>query len=138
MSSYDVLEIGAPASWKDPEGGPAAKRFIDKEIPAQYIGTSANALEPGAQMPFWHSHDKLEEVYVFLAGRGQFALDDDVIDVRAGSVVRVGQGVMRTWRALPDSPEALRWLCIRAGGDTLANIGRDGELDRERPMPWQA
>jgi len=136
MSSYDILDIGAPDSWTDPEGGPVAKRFVDKEIPAQYIGTSANALEPGGEAPFWHTHDVLEEVYIFLSGRGQMALDEEVVDVQAGSVVRVGQGVMRAWRALPDSPEALRWLCIRAGGDTLEGIGRDGRLDRERPMPW--
>lgn len=136
MSSYDILEIGAPDTWADPEGGPVAKQFIDKQMPAQFIGTSTNAAEPGTEAPFWHAHDVLEEVYLFLAGRGQMALDDDVVDVQAGSVVRVGQGVMRAWRALPDSPEPLRWLCIRAGGDTLAGIGRDGSLDRERPMPW--
>lgn len=136
MSSYDILEIGAPESWADPDGGPSAKRFVDKEIPAQFIGTSANALEPGGAVPFWHSHDALEEVYVFLAGRGQMALDDEVVGVQPGTVVRVGQGVMRAWHALDDSPEPLRWLCIRAGGDTLENIGRDGQLDKERPMPW--
>ncbi|QAY59592.1 cupin domain-containing protein [Microbacterium protaetiae] len=136
MSSYDILEIGDPQAWTDPDGGPVAKRFIDKEIPTQYIGASANALEPGGEVPFWHSHDVLEEVYVFLAGRGQMAVGDDVVEVQAGSVVRVGPGVLRAWRALPDSPGALRWLCIRAGGDTLEAIGRDGQLDRERSMPW--
>ncbi len=136
MSAYNVVELGGLDSWMDADGQTPGKRFVDKQMPPQYIGTSANAAAPGAQSAFWHSHDRLEEVYVFLAGRGQMALDDDVVDVQAGTVVRVGQGVMRAWHALPDSPEALRWLCIRSGGDTLEAIGRDGALDRERPFPW--
>ncbi|MRH28394.1 cupin domain-containing protein [Microbacterium sp. SYP-A9085] len=136
MSGYDVIQVGAPSSWTDPGGAPTAKRFVDKEIPTQFIGTSVNAAEPGAQSAFWHAHERLEELYVFLAGRGQMALDEDVIDVQAGTVVRVGQGVMRAWHALPDSPEPLRWLCVRSGGDTLADIGRDSRFDKERPRPW--
>ncbi|MEO2129980.1 MAG: hypothetical protein ABGX78_01860 [Microbacterium sp.] len=46
----------------------------------------------------------MEELYVFVAGAGQIGLDGDVIDVKAGSVIRVGQDVWRTWRSLPSSP----------------------------------
>jgi len=63
-------------------------------------------------------------------------LDDEVIDVGPGSVVRVGQGVWRTWRCLPDSAEGLRWLCIRAGGVELPHLPDDAERDEERPSPW--
>ena len=41
-------------------------------------------------------HSVLEEMYVFLARDGQMGLDDDIVDVSAGTVVRVGQGVRRT------------------------------------------
>ncbi|WP_029145989.1 cupin domain-containing protein [Microbacterium luticocti] len=136
MTGYDVYELGGLDSWAQAQADAGGKRFVDKEIPTEYVGMSANALEPGGQAPFWHSHDRLEELYVFLAGHGQMGLDDEVVDVRPGTVVRVGPGVMRTWRCTPDSPEPLRWLCVRGGGDTLAAIGRDGQLDRERTMPW--
>lgn len=136
MSAYDVVELGGLDGWMDFESPRPGKRFVDNEMPAQYIGLSANALAAGGQAPFWHSHDRHEEMYVFLAGHGQMGVGDDVVDVQAGTVVRVGQGVMRTWRALPDSPEPLRWLCIRAGGDTLEAVGHDGALDKERAMPW--
>ncbi|WP_040166456.1 cupin domain-containing protein [Microbacterium gorillae] len=137
MSDYDVLEIGGLDQWKDYAGGRApGKRFIDAELPEQYIGMSANALAPGGESPFWHSHSQLEELYVFLAGQGQMAIGNDVVDVHAGTVVRVGQNVMRAWRALPDSTEDLRWLCIRAGGGPLAEVGKDGERDGDRPFPW--
>ncbi|TDN91813.1 hypothetical protein EV279_1318 [Microbacterium sp. BK668] len=63
-------------------------------------------------------------------------LDGDIVDVGPGSVVRVGQGVWRTWRCLPDSPEQLRWLCIRAGGYPLPEFPDDSERDEARPSPW--
>jgi len=135
MTSYDVAQLGGLDTWLQ-AGDRPGKQFVDKLIPTQYIGVSANATAPGDQSPFWHSHDRIEEVYVFLGGVGQMGLDDEVVDVQPGTVVRVGQGVMRILRALPDSPEDLRWLCIRAGGDTLENVGHDGALDRERPAPW--
>ncbi|WP_308492368.1 cupin domain-containing protein [Microbacterium terrisoli] len=138
MSGYDVMELGGIDTWLQAGGDRPGKQFVDKEIPTEFIGVSANAAAPGGQAAFWHSHSRLEEVYLFLAGRGQMALDDDVVEVQAGTVVRVGQGVMRAWRARPDSPEDLRWLCIRGGGDALKAIGRDGDLDRERPLPWTA
>jgi hypothetical protein len=64
-------------------------------------------------------------------------LDDDVVEVSAGSVVRVGQGVMRTWRARPDSDGELRWLCIRAGGTELPEFPNDGVRDNVRALPWE-
>ena len=142
MNRYEVLEIGALGQWRDHHGGftPArsrdGRRVIDREMATQYVGLTANALEPGEEAGYWHTHSRLEELYVFLEGQGQFALDDDVIEVGPGTVIRVGQDVWRAWRCHPDSPAELRWLCIRAGGDELARITSDGELDQERPSPW--
>jgi mannose-6-phosphate isomerase-like protein (cupin superfamily) len=97
---------------------------------------TANAFEPGEEAGYWHSHARVEELYVFLAGRGQMGLDDDIVDVGPGTAVRVGQGVWRTWRATPDSPEQLRWLCIRAGGTELPHLPDDSTRDNDRPSPW--
>ena len=68
-------------------------------------------------------------------------LDDEVVPVKAGTAVWVGQGVMRVWRCTPNSPTALKWLCIRAGGDRLANLsGTHSDATKvtatERPLPW--
>ena len=109
---------------------------MDHELTMQYIGMSANALEPGEEAGYWHAHSRVEELYVFLEGRGQMGLDDDLVEVAAGTVVRVGQGVWRTWRARPDSPGQLRWLCIRAGAEELPHLPDDGSRNPGKPFPW--
>lgn len=144
MSDYQVLGIGALDEWRDHYGGfrPASsrdgRRVVDHELAMQYIGVTANALEPGEEAGYWHAHARIEELYVFLEGHGQMGLDDDVIDVAPGTVVRVGQGVWRTWRCTPDSPTQLRWLCIRAGGYELPEYPDDSERDEGHPAPWGA
>ncbi|WP_194763260.1 cupin domain-containing protein [Microbacterium sp. UFMG61] len=142
MSDYEVVVIGALDEWRSHHGGfdearsRDGRRVVDHELTMQYMGLTANALAPGEQAGYWHVHSRIEELYVFLEGRGQMALDDDIVDVGAGTVVRVGQGVARTWRAVPDSTGELRWLCIRAGGEHLPHLPDDSVRLPERPMPW--
>jgi len=109
---------------------------VDHELVGEVIGVSATAYEPGEEAGYWHSHSEIDEMYVFLEGEGQLALDDEVLDVRAGTVVQVGVGVMRTWRCKPNSPSQLRWLCIRAGVKPLPSVPNDSEAIWDRPMPW--
>ncbi len=142
MTDYELMQIGAPDAWRDHFGGFDAarsrdgRRVVDHELTMQYIGMTANALEPGEEAGYWHTHSEVEELYVFLDGEGQMGLDDDLVEVRAGSVVRVGQHVWRTWRARPDSTTQLRWLCIRAGGTPLPHMPSDGSRNPDKPMPW--
>lgn len=142
MTGYEIAQIGSLDSWLEhvggfrPESTWAGRRVVDHELTMQYIGMTSNALLPGGQAGYWHTHSRVEELYVFLEGRGQMGLDDEVVDVGPGTCVRVGQGVWRTWRAHPDSPGELRWLCIRAGGYELPHFPDDGQRDNDRPMPW--
>lgn len=141
MSDYSVLQTGAPEKWREYFGGfrdaesRDGRRVVDHQLEMQYIGLTLNALEVGEDAGHWHSHSNVEEVYVFISGHGQMGLNDDVIDVVPGSIVRVGQGVWRTWRVHPDSKDLLRWLCIRSGGEALPYFPEDATR-RDHPMPW--
>ncbi|MDH6423193.1 cupin domain-containing protein [Aurantimicrobium minutum] len=143
MSGYEVNNIGAPDTWREfyggfvPQTSRQGRRVVDHEMTNQFIGMTANAYEPGEQAGYWHTHSEIEELYVFLEGTGQMGLDDDIVDVGPGSVVRVGQGVWRTWRAMPDSDGELRWLCIRAGAGELTGYPHDATRDEERAAPWK-
>ena len=142
MTAYEVLEIGALDQWRShyggfrPDSSRDGRRVVDQELAMQYIGMTANALAPGEEAGYWHTHSRIEEVYVFFEGRGQMGLGDEVVEVGPGSVVRVGQDVARTWRCRPDSEGELRWLCIRAGGTELPHLPDDSARLPERPMPW--
>jgi len=142
MTDYEVLEIGALDEWRAFHGGfrpdsrRDGRRVLDQELAMQFIGMTANAMAPGEEAGYWHAHSRIEEVYVFLAGRGQMGVGDDLVDVGPGTVVRIGQDVWRTWRCDPDGTEDLRWLCIRAGGEELPALPDDGVRAEGRPMPW--
>ena len=107
VSDHDVLEMGSLDEWREHFGGFRSnssrdgRRIVDHDLTMQYIGMTANAFERGEEAGYWHTHSRIEELYVFLGGRGQMGLDDDVVDVGPGTVVRVGQGVWRTWRCAP-------------------------------------
>jgi uncharacterized cupin superfamily protein len=139
---YQIFELGALHTWGEHFGGmsPATsapgRRFLDKDMALDFFGVSVNSREPGTGADYWHSHSVLEELYLFLEGEGEMALDDAVVPVKAGTAVRVAQGVMRTWRATPQSLGPLRWLCIRAGGAKLSEIPKDGTVGRDKPFPW--
>jgi mannose-6-phosphate isomerase-like protein (cupin superfamily) len=142
VGGYEVREIGGLDQWRAhyggfrPESSRDGRRVIDHEMTMQYVGMTANALAPGEEAGYWHTHAEVEELYVFLDGAGQMGLDEDVVEVGPGTVVRVGQGVWRTWRCRPDSAGELRWLCIRAGGTALPRLPDDSRRDPERGAPW--
>jgi uncharacterized cupin superfamily protein len=104
-------------------------------LPLEFFGVSINATAPGDGAGYWHSHSVMEELYLFLDGEGEMALDDVVLKVGPGTAVRVGQGVQRTWRCLPGSPSPLRWICVRGGGKSRELIGDDTSRGT-KPLPW--
>lgn len=142
MSGYQIVNVGAPEKWRDfyggfrPDSSRDGRRVVDHEMTNQYIGLTVNALEPGEEAGYWHTHSQVEELYVFLAGRGQMGLDGNLVEVSARDVVRVSPEVWRTWRCRPDSPGQLQWLCIRAGATELPEFPNDATRDTERPMLW--
>ena len=135
MSNYYTSQVGPLADWGALDGVAPGKKFVEGELGSQFAGISVNFTQPGGATPFWHTHNTLEEIYIFLEGEGEFAVEDEVLPIHPGTIIRVGQGAWRAHRCLPDG-SALKWLCVRAGGDTLENIGNDAEIDSDRPYPW--
>lgn len=142
MSAYEVVNVGALDTWREFTGGWSdhntreGRRIVDHEMDTQYLGVTVNALVPGQEDAYWHDHAEVEEMYIFLTGRGQMGLDDDVVEVGPGTIIRVGQNVMRTYRCLPESDDQLRFICVRAGGSELGVKPTDATVDWDRPKPW--
>ena len=142
MTGYEVLNVGDPEEWRSyfggfrPETSRDGRRVVDKEMDLQYMGLTVNSLVAGEEAPYWHKHSIVEEIYIFINGKGQMGLNDDCVEVAAGSIVRVSPETWIKWRCDPNSTEELRWLCVRAGGMALADAAGDATVEVDRPDVW--
>ena len=95
---------------------------------------SVNNIPAGAAVPFVHSHQDNEEVYVVLEGRGELYLDGEVIPIEKGDAFKIVPAGKRAIRAAADCP--IRYICIQCKADSLHNYTeRDAVLEVEK-APW--
>jgi mannose-6-phosphate isomerase-like protein (cupin superfamily) len=87
------------------------KLFLRNLLESAGLEMSLNVVPPGKAIPFLHRHQENDEVYVVVGGRGQFLVDGECIDVREGSVLRLGPAAARAWRSNSDGP--LYFLCLQ-------------------------
>lgn len=139
---FQVKHYGGLEAWSDfvlphPKFGDVpGKQFLRSELGLTGIELSLNSLAPGKAIPFLHGHRENEELYLFLSGRGQMILDDQVVEVEAGTAVRVAPPVLRSWRNT--GSEALTCICIQAKQGSLAQATiKDGFLC-DTPPAWPA
>jgi mannose-6-phosphate isomerase-like protein (cupin superfamily) len=62
----------------------------------------------GGKGGYGHRHKTQEEVYFVVAGELQFKLEDEVIDVPAGTAVRIAPGTARSvWNERPEEAQLI-------------------------------
>jgi quercetin dioxygenase-like cupin family protein len=109
---------------KSPAGSPMRWVMTRDALGSEQVGVSRFEFEPGARMPWGHRHREQEEVYLVVAGGGRFKLDEELVEVTAGDVVRVDP---QTWRAYEAGPDGLDIICVGGarppGGDTEKDHG---------------
>jgi mannose-6-phosphate isomerase-like protein (cupin superfamily) len=94
---------------------------------------SANRIPAGKESPFAHAHKRNEEVYLFIAGKGLFWLDGDIIPVKEGSMVRVSPACVRSLKA--EDSEPLSYFCIQVDSGSLVQATReDGIISKVKPQ----
>ncbi len=77
----------------------------------------------GGKGSYGHRHKTQEEVYFVASGTLQFKLEDQVLDISAGTVVRVAPEVARSvWNEGPD--DAVLIVVSQKVDDTAADIER--------------
>ena len=77
-------------------------RFALGDLEASQVGVTWFRMHPNQRQPFGHHHDKAEEVYFVVSGSGRVKLDDEIVEVKEGDLIRVGPEVMRCFEAGPD------------------------------------
>jgi hypothetical protein len=112
------------------------KHFLRTDLGLTGIELSLNALAPGKGMPFLHGHRQNEELYLFLTGTGQMLLDGHVVEVSAGTAVRVAPPVLRSWRNTGREP--LTCVCIQAKAGSLVQATIDDSFTSEAQPVWPA
>jgi mannose-6-phosphate isomerase-like protein (cupin superfamily) len=102
-------------------------RFARTALGSEVVGVSRETLAPGFRVPFGHTHRDQEEVYVVVRGSGRMKLDDEILELVEGDVVRVAPGV---------------WRCTEAGADGLQILAVGApiaaENDAELAPGWWA
>jgi mannose-6-phosphate isomerase-like protein (cupin superfamily) len=99
----------------------------EARFPREDIGLEASALghmtvKPGQRQPFAHKHNEAEEVHVIIGGSGRVRLDDEIVDVRARDILRVGPSVTRAFEA---GPEGLEYVVFSPRHEDDAEVVQD-------------
>jgi len=109
MSDYTITRLTDVA---DAFGGsyPGEMRFMTSDLGTEQVAITHRRMPPqsGGKGSYGHRHHTQEEVYFVIAGRLQFKLGDDVVDVEGPAAVRVAPQVVRSvWNDGPDDAELL-------------------------------
>lgn len=129
FEALNTFSFPHPAFTKEIEG----KLFLKEALGLTGMEVSLNKLPPRAFVPFLHRHKENEELYVFVKGEGEMVVDGELIPVREGTCVRVGQAGARAWRNTSET-QPLYYLVIQAKAGTMpGGTIHDGEPLEGRP-----
>lgn len=123
MTNFKKEEIGTMAELgKNYENG---KAFLHDLLGLTSCEISVSSMPAGIKLPFNHKHIQNEEIYIFLKGEGIMTLDNEVIEVKEGSCVKVLPKAVRTMESKTD----LQYICVQAKTGSLEQFGLgDAEL----------
>src|ERR671929_1901801 len=101
---------------------PGEMRMMTYEVDAEKVAFTWRRMPPksGGKGSYGHRHKDAEEIYFVAEGTLQFKLEDEVIDVDAGNVVKVGPQVWRSvWNEGPD--DAVLIMCSTRSDDPVGD-----------------
>jgi len=120
-----------------PEGTPISlegKLFLGDLLGLSSMEISLNKNSAGTGVNFFHRHLKHEEVYIFINGQGEMMIDDEILEVKEGSIVKIKPEAKRSWWNTGDTD--LTYLVLQAPEGGMKSPGiEDGEL-LEGKVPW--
>jgi len=82
-------------------------RYVREDVGAERVGLSWYRMNPGRRTGFGHRHVEVEEIYVVLAGSGRVKLDDEILELRRGDIVRVAPATVREFTGGPHGMELM-------------------------------
>lgn len=95
----------------------SGKVFLKDATKSTGTEISYNILPPHTEVPYFHTHNKNEETYLFLSGKGKFQVDDELFDISEGSIVRIAPAGKRGMTNTSD--EAMIYIAIQSKEGSL-------------------
>jgi mannose-6-phosphate isomerase-like protein (cupin superfamily) len=113
MANYTKLNIeevedSAPKFGLSPD---LEARFGRRPLESEIVAVSRETLAPDFRVPFGHRHRDQEEIYVVLRGSGRIKIEDEIVELREGDLVRLARGV---WRCTEAGPDGMEYLAVGA------------------------
>ena len=110
-----------------PEVQIPGKVFLGGALNTTGAEISLQSFAVGSQTGFLHKHKNHEEIYLFIAGKGEFQVDGEIFTVGEGSLVRVAPEGIRSVRNTGDVE--LVMLCIQYTANSfIAEDATDGDI----------
>jgi mannose-6-phosphate isomerase-like protein (cupin superfamily) len=82
-------------------------RMARVPLELEEFGISYQRIEPGFRIPFGHTHNVQEEVYVVVSGSIRVKLDDEVVTLKQWDAVRVPKDTKRGFEGGPEGAELI-------------------------------
>jgi quercetin dioxygenase-like cupin family protein len=82
-------------------------RFARKPLGLEQSGLSYFRIAPGFRIPFGHTHDTQEEIYLVVSGSARAKLDDEIVELHAWDALRIAPGTKRGLEGGPNGAEVV-------------------------------
>jgi mannose-6-phosphate isomerase-like protein (cupin superfamily) len=138
-NNFAAVDTGSYSKWPDytvelPGLEIPGKLFIKDLLQLTGCEISINSMPPGGGMPIYHNHHQNEEVYIFIQGEGQLQIDDETLDVKEGSIVRISPEGERIWRNNSDA--SLVYIIIQVKAGSLEQYGVNDATIPDKAANW--
>lgn len=109
MAGYTKLNLKEDVEDQAPKFGMSEFEFRMARVPLELenSGVSYMRIAPNFRLPFGHTHNVQEEVYVLISGSARIKLDDDILELKPFDAVRVHNETMRNLEGGPAGAELI-------------------------------
>ena len=107
MAGYTALQLNEAEDQSPNLGLPPEFELRMARVPldCEKCGLSYQRIGPGWRQPVGHNHKEQEEVYILIHGSARMKIDDEIVEMRPWTAVRVAPEAMRGLEGGPDGAE---------------------------------
>ncbi len=109
MAGYTKLNLKEDIEDQAPKFGMPELEFRMARVALELenSGVTYMRIDPNFRLPFGHTHNVQEEVYVLISGSARLKLDDDIVELKPFDAVRIHNETMRNLEGGPEGAELI-------------------------------